>query len=159
MEMELEQVRLAIDTDPQVMKILKKRNMLRTDGEGEYVPVVFNSAEIRFRPRSSVLVGRTVANAIMRSNTVILGEDIDGQITPFLRALESVNLATPEPEAKFPCEFCGESFNTARDITRHILKQHEKELGEGDATPNEPALREPKAVPATKEPFAYKSTR
>lgn len=145
MEMELEQVRLAIDTDPTVMKILKKKNILRQDAEGDFVPIVFNSAEIRFRPRTSVLVGRTIAEAILRANTIIIGDDLTGEQVPFLKALEAVNLSVPMSEARFPCEFCDESFDSARLVTRHILKLHERELGEGDPAPAEPELREPKA--------------
>ena len=149
MEMELDQVRLALNTEPEVMKILKRRGQFRKDEVSEYVPVVFNSAELRFRPKGNVIVGRTIARALMNSSQIIVGDDINGELTPYLTVLEEISLSAQLDERNKPtyqCEFCRIApFISTRELARHVISEHSDELGSG-----EPAAPEPSAKPAVK---------
>lgn len=124
---ELEQVRVSLTQDKEILSMLKTRKQFKKDKDGEYLPVVFNSSEIKFRPGRPLTVGRNVAECLVRSSYVIIGDDLTGDMVPALEALDGYNLDKFIEEGPV-CEFCDKSFQTARALAHHMGRDHREQL-------------------------------
>jgi len=148
MSLELEQVRVTLTKDPEILSMLRTRKQLKKDKDGEYYPIVFNSAELRFRPNRPMVVGKSVAESLVRSSYVILGEDLTGDMTPVIESLDGYNL-NKFIEERSSCEYCSEDFPTARALSHHLIREHRELLEkEGD---QKPTVQQAAAQPAQAE--------
>lgn len=136
MNLEMEQVRVTLTKDPEILAMLRTRKQMRKDKDGEYYPIVFNSSEIRFRPNRPLVVGKSVAESLIRSSFVIIGEDLTGDMTPVIESLDGYNL-DKFIEERAACEYCKEDFPTARALSHHMIRTHRELLEkEGEVKPS-----------------------
>lgn len=150
MSFSMEQVRVALTKDPVLLDMLKKRKQMKRDKDGEYYPIAFNSAEIRIRPNTPIVLDKDTASSLIRSSYVIVGEDLVGDMTPVIEALDGFNLGDMISE-RFKCDFpmCDEDFPTAKALAHHMARNHAEELADeaGEAKPTPVAVA--KVTPET----------
>jgi len=139
MELELEQVRVTLTKNPELLTALKARKQFKKDDKGkDFYPVIFNSAEIRFYPNQAIVLGKTVAECLVRSSYIIVGDsDLTGDMVPVIEALDGYNL-NKFIEERPKCEYCDKDFQTSKALTHHMLITHkaqiEKDLIEEETT-------------------------
>lgn len=141
-DLELEQVRVQMSSDPEILAALKSRKQLGKDADGPYFPVVFNSQEIRFRPGVPKILGASVARCMARSTYIIVGDDLTGELRPTLEALDSYNL-NDMIVAGQTCEFCDGKFETPKRLATHMLSAHKDQLDPDGLTDKVPAPAPP----------------
>lgn len=137
-DLELEQVRLQLTTDPEILGALKARKQMGKDADGPYFPVVFNSQELRFRPGVPKILGASVARCVARSTYIIVGDDLTGEMRQTLEALDSYNL-NDLVVANQTCEFCDGKFETPKRLAAHMVSEHRDQLDPAGLTVTVPA--------------------
>lgn len=145
-DLEMEQVRLQLTNDPEILAALKTRKQMGKDRDGAYYAIVFNSQEVRFRPGVPKILGASVARCMARSSYIIVGDDLTGELLPTLEPLDSYNL-NDMIVAGHVCEFCDGKFETPKRLAAHMVKEHKDQLDPDsltDSIPNTPAT--PKAA-------------
>jgi len=115
---ETEQIVLRLTKNNEVLNQLRINKMMKKDDEGEFLIIQFNSAAYTFRPGKTIVVGRTLGNALYRSSAIIIGDHLVGDIQPSIERLRSFDLGGYSEE--FICPFCstttdakGEAFDSA----------------------------------------------
>ncbi len=126
-DLEMEQVRIQLSEKKEVVDALRNRKQMRRDKEGEYFPVVFNSQEVRFRSGEPKVFGGSVARCLLRSNYIILGDDLTGEMTHVLEPVDSYSLNDLVGNQK--CDYCEKLFETPKRLAAHMAAEHSAELG------------------------------
>ncbi len=145
-DLEMEQVRMTLTDDPSVLTALRTRKQMKRDADGEYYSVVFNSQELRFRENQPRVLGKTIASALMRSNYIIVGDDLTGDMVHILKPHDSYNLNDLIAEQQ-TCDYCKKQFETPKRLAAHMLDAHREEFEE-PSTP-EQVVKEPAKTRAT----------
>lgn len=147
------QVKVGLTRDPKILKQLKVNRAIRSDEQGEFVPLQFDAQEFRFRKGRTFTVGKTVANALKRSSGVIVGDDpLSDPFMPFVEFYKEFTLGEEDVNAntgkgaKFACDLCGEDCETGPRLARHMMKKHKDavdSIEELDApiVPKEPRVK------------------
>ena len=124
-DLEMQQVRLRLTKDHDVLGALKKNHQFGKDAGGEFLSVMFNSVEIRFHPGQIVTLGKNVAESIYNRTFVIVGDQLTGEVKRSLEIVEEVNLNDQlVPRAKFACPLCQEDQKNANKLAEHLIDAH-----------------------------------
>lgn len=133
-----------------VLKEIKlHKGLRRRDEHGEFISVMFDAHEFKFRPGKAITVGKLVANALRRSSAIMIGPDyLNGPIAPMLVVEKEFELGeeSSTPMTPTTCPVCFEEQKTLPRLSRHLDK-HKKthpELFEKEPDENEESeSREP----------------
>lgn len=118
--MELQQIRMKLTSDSEVIKQLHENKQFHKDGDAFFIPIMFNSQEIRFRVGDVKTLERDVAKAIYRRAFVIVGDQLTGEIKPMFDIVEEFDLGTKISAPKFACPECGADQKDARELAAHL---------------------------------------
>lgn len=119
------QVTVGLTKNKEVLKQLRTNRMFRKDAEGEYLSLQFDGQEFRFRPNKKFVVGKAVANAMIRSSAVLVGNDaLSDPFLPYVEAIEEHDLAKGESTSQFACPLCGVDTESAPRLARHLMTKH-----------------------------------
>lgn len=146
--MELQQIRMKLTSDSEVIKQLHENKQFHKDGDAFFIPIMFNSQEIRFRVGDVKTLERDVAKAIYRRAFVIVGDQLTGEIKPMFDIVEEFDLGTKISAPKFACPECGADQNDARELAAHLATH----FTEPEPPQVETDDQEPEAEPVAASP-------
>ena len=127
-------------TGKQIHKQLVDNRRWMNDKDGKYVSLQFDANEFQFRPARGVngqavkasqfTVGKSVAEALLASSIIVVGDKKDFLNAPavqFLRVVESHEMGVERPKVTSPttCGICDKDMQTLPRLTRHYEK-HKK---------------------------------
>lgn len=142
--METEQIKVRLTSDPTVLKQLKKNRAMQKDDISEKYVIQYDSRAFEFRPGRSITVGKNVANGLIRSSGIIIGDHLTGDLRAALIPVGKFNLGIEDPaderKRATTCGVCGYDCETLTRLSRHLIKKH------GDRKDLEQTTRGP-AVP------------
>ncbi len=124
MQIETQQVVLALTSDKKILAALRKNKAFRTDKDGvESLVRPFNSQDFEFRAGVKITVGKTVADALKRDTSFIMGDGLTG---PLVCPLVEVS-AFEAGKGTFGvgdliCPYCHTKFDTAPKLGRHLYR-------------------------------------
>lgn len=140
MSLETQQVKLRLTNDKEVLKALKKKRALKTDERGEKFVVQFDSKSFEFRPGRTITVGKIVANGLRRSSSVIIGDDLTGDIMPVLEVVDTYSLGEEDAGRNpniCPVDGCGVDCKSLIGLSRHLAGPAHKKDRDTSAPPKE----------------------
>lgn len=131
MHIESEQVRLRLSGDKDVLEALRKRRRMDKDEKGQKLILQFDSRAFEFRPGRAITVNKTVADALIRSSAIIVGDDLTGEIRPALERLEIYRIGDEESggarKSATTCSVCGTDCLSLPALAKHLEKAHIEE--------------------------------
>jgi hypothetical protein len=164
MDMETQQVRMRLTADKEAIAALHSRHVFQKDEKNRFfIPVMFNSQEIRFYLNDVKTLGRDTAHSIYRRSTVIVGDQLTGDVKPMFDIVEEFDLSTSiEDKLRFACPECGKDQGDGRTLAEHLSEHFaEPEAESGDGVDHEeagePVLVETLPAPKNKY-FSRKAT-
>ena len=112
-------------TGKDIRQQLNKNGVWKNDSKGKYIGVQFDGHEFMFRDGEIIVVGATIARALIRSSRIIVGDQLTGAIVPFLEVVETYALgqASPSDRPATACPICGEDQKTFPALARHLGKE------------------------------------
>lgn len=117
-----------------ILDQMKKNQVWKNDKEGKYVPVLFDGQAFCFREGKIIQVGERIARALQRSANIIVGpKAINGPSCPFLEVVKEFAYTVTGQEAprpQFACPICDKDCERPNKLTRHMMKDHPKEVNE-----------------------------
>lgn len=129
-----------------ILKQMKTNGAIKTDKDGQYVTILFDSKPFVFRAGKVIQVGERVAKALRRSAFIIVGpRALNGPACPFIETVREFEIGEQsEVLAKTACPICGSDLKTFPALTRHLMTKHRDETKgevdwEGTKTPAAPA--------------------
>lgn len=125
----------------QIHKQLVDNRIWKNDKDGKYVSIQFDSQEFQFRPArvingvamkaTQITVGKTVAEALLASSIIVVGDKKDFLNAPavqYLHVVDSYDMsqaAPAKPLSPTACGICEKEMQTLPRLTRHYEK-HKK---------------------------------
>lgn len=124
---EAEQVRLRLTNSKELLKELKRHKALKTDAQGDKLVLQFDGQMFVFRPGIVVTVGARIAKALLRASSVVVGDDLTGEIKPTLETAGRFQLGEEAPEESNRVTICPvckkDCYNLVR-LAKHIQVAH-----------------------------------
>lgn len=129
MSVESRQVKLRLTQDKEVLKQLKKNKAIYVDKDGAITYCTqYDSQCFYFKPGIPITFAKSVADALQRSNKVIVGDHLSGDFHNILFSMGEWNLGEREPDGKNPittCNECGKDCGNRAALAKHILTHGE----------------------------------
>src|SRR5258708_6991818 len=88
------------------------------------------------------VLGSSIAAALMRSNYIIVGDDLTGEMVHILKPHDSYNLNDLLAEQQ-TCDYCKKMFETPKRLAAHMLSAHREEFEPATPPTLEQAVKEP----------------
>lgn len=113
---------LRLSRKKDVLTQLRKNGALRKNKESgeEVMTLQFNSQTFDFSPDIQITVGKSIADALIRSSAVIVGDQLTGEIVPSIEAVTTY--AAGRGLAQNTCPYCGEVKETPQSLGQHLLQ-------------------------------------
>lgn len=125
---ETSQITLRLTKKPEILKQLKKNNILKTDKEGEYAVYQFDGKCFYFRPDKPVTIGHNAAKALIRSSAIIIGHPLTGDVVVAIDEIGHHELGqeSSEEEAtkQTQCPVCKKDCESLPKLARHLMSAH-----------------------------------
>ena len=156
MQIETQQVVLTLTSDKKVLSALRANKAFRTDKGGvESLVRPFNSQDFEFRAGAKITVGKTVADALKRDTSFIMGDGLTGPLVCPLVEVGAFEAGKGTVGVgDLVCPYCHTKFDTAPKLGRHLYRaasecpDYKAEEGDGGDV-SEPEADEPE----TEEPL------
>lgn len=117
------QVVLRLSSDPAILAELRKKKSLTVINGREVFVRQFDSRPFEFTPGSQVTVGETVAKALVRDSSFIVGDALTGQVVHALEILKSFDAG--KGVTANVCPYCSKPFDRPQQLGRHLLRDCE----------------------------------
>jgi hypothetical protein len=145
MQIETQQVVLTLTSDKNILSALRANKAFRTDKGGvESLVRQFNSQDFEFRAGAKITVGKTVAAALKRDTSFIMGDGLTGPLVCPLVEVGSFEAGKGTiGVGDLVCPYCHTKFDTAPKLGRHLYRaasecpDYKAEEGDGSESANE----------------------
>ena len=136
MDVEMEQVKLRLTTNDEVLATLRTNKAFQRGKDGQEIFVrQFDSRMFEFVPGRILTVGATIARGLIQSSRVIVGNHLTGAWVPAIEKVSSFQASFGEPDenrSSTACAFCGTEFKTpdlslaeaVRKLGHHMMTKH-----------------------------------
>jgi len=121
MQIETEQVVLTLTSDKGILSALRANKAFRTDKEGrEHLVRQFNSQDFDFQTGSRITVGKTVAAALKRDTSFVMGDGLTGPLVCPL--VEVSSFEAGKGVGNLSCPHCNKQFKNTPSLGHHLLR-------------------------------------
>lgn len=147
MQIETQQVVLTLTLDKNILSALRTNKAFRTDKAGvERLVRQFNSQDFEFRAGAKITVGKTVAAALKRDTSFIMGDGLTGPLVcPLVEVGKFEAGKGTIGVGDLVCPYCHTKFDTAPKLGRHLYRaaseclEYKPEEGDGGDVDESPA--------------------
>lgn len=124
MQIETQQVVLTLTADKNILSALRTNKAFRTDKAGiERLVRQFNSQDFEFRAGAKITVGKTVAAALKRDTSFIMGDGLTGPLVCPLVEVGAFEAGKGTiGVGDLVCPYCHTKFDTAPKLGRHLYR-------------------------------------
>ncbi len=148
MQIETEQVVLTLTSDKNILSALRTNKAFRTDKVGkERLVRQFNSQDFEFQAGSRITVGKTVAAALKRDSSFVMGDGLTGPLVCPL--VEVGSFEAGKGVGNLSCPHCTKQFKNTPSLGHHLIrarsecpeykgKESEENPGGGEPVESEP---------------------
>jgi hypothetical protein len=146
MQIETQQVVLTLTSDKNILSALRANKAFRTDKNGvERLVRPFNSQDFEFRAGGKITVGKTVAAALKRDTSFVMGDGLTGPLVCPLVEVGAFEAGKGTiGVGDLVCPYCHTKFDTAPKLGRHLYRaasecsDYKAEAGDGGEASEEP---------------------
>ncbi len=151
MQIETQQVVLTLTSDKNILSALRANKAFRTDKSGvESIVQQFNSQDFEFRAGAKITVGQTVATALKRDTSFVMGDGLTGPLVCPLVEVGAFEAGKGTVGVgDLVCPYCHTKFDTAPKLGRHLYRaasecpDYKAEEGDGGDESEPEAVEEP----------------
>jgi len=121
MQIETEQVVLTLTSDKSILSALRSNKAFRTDKEGrEHLVRQFNSQDFEFQAGARITVGKTVAAALKRDTSFVMGDGLTGPLVCPL--VEVGSFEAGKGVGNLSCPHCNKQFKNTPSLGHHLIR-------------------------------------
>ncbi len=154
MQIETQQVVLTLTSDKNILSALRTNKAFRIDkSKVESLVQQFNSQDFEFRAGAKITVGKTVAAALKRDTSFVMGDGLTGPLVcPLIEVGAFEAGKGTVGVGDLVCPYCHTKFDTTPKLGRHLYRaasecsEYKGEEGEENPDGGDAAESEPLAV-------------